>query len=40
MLSADDAEMLRGNRLGVLAHRCQQLGDASAIDPLDAEELS
>ena len=39
MLGADDAEMLRGNRLAVLAHRRQQLGDAAAIDLLDAEEL-
>ena len=39
MILADDAEMLGGDRLAVLAHRRQQLGDAGAIDLLDAEEL-
>ena len=39
MLGADDAEMLGGDRLAVLAHRRQQLGDAGAVDLLDAEEL-
>ena len=39
MLVADDAEMLRGDRLAVLAHRRQQLGDAVAVDLIDAEEL-
>ena len=39
MLVADDAEMLGGNRLAVLLHRRQQLGDAAAVDLLDAEEL-
>ena len=39
MLGADDAEMLRGDRLAVLAHRRQQLGDALAVDLIDAEEL-
>ena len=39
MLGTDDAEMLGGDRLAVLAHRGQQLGDAAAVDLLDAEEL-
>ena len=39
MLDADDAKMLGGNRLAVLPHRRQQLGDALAIDLIDAEEL-
>ena len=34
------AEMLRLDRLAVLAHRCEQLGDAAAVDLIDAEELS
>src|SRR5262245_59110554 len=40
MALADDAEMLRGDRLGMLAHRGQQLGDAGAVDLLDTEEPS
>ena len=40
MLSTDDAEMLRGDRLAVLAHRRQQLGDAAAVDLIDAEECA
>src|SRR5262249_49324204 len=39
MLSADDAEMLRLDRLAQALHRRQQLGDAGAVHPLDAEEL-
>jgi hypothetical protein len=39
MLGADDAEMLRVDRLAVFAHRRQELGDAVAVDPIDAEEL-
>jgi len=40
MFSADHAKMLWGNRLAVLAQRHQQLGDALAIDPFEAKELS
>ena len=40
MLDADDAKMLGSNGLAVLAHRCQQLGNAAAIDLIDAEEPS
>src|SRR5215471_7826037 len=40
MLSTNDAEMLRRDRLAVLAPRCEQLADASAIDLINAEELS
>src|SRR5262249_40099644 len=40
MLSADDAEMLRLDRLAVLAHRCQELGNAGTVDLIDAEKLS
>src|SRR5262249_34699059 len=39
MLGTDDAEMMRGHRLAVLAHHCPQLGDALAVDLIDAEEL-
>src|SRR5262245_5567874 len=39
MLDTDDAEMLRQDRLAVLAHCPQQLGNALAIDLIDAEEL-
>src|SRR5262249_42894474 len=39
MLGADDAEMLRLDRLAVPAHRSEQLGNAGAVDSLDAEEL-
>ena len=31
---------MRGDRLAVLSHRGQQLGDAAAVDFIDAEELS
>src|SRR5262249_31475267 len=40
MFSADDAEMLRSDRLSIFAHRREQLADALAIDILDTEELS
>ena len=33
------AEKFRFDRLAVLAHRRQKLGDADAIDPLDTKEL-
>src|SRR5262249_49253902 len=39
MFDADDAEMLGRNWLAVLPHRREQLGDAGAVHPLDAEEL-
>ena len=39
VVGADDAEVLRLDRLAVRAHRRQQLGDAGAVDLLDAEEL-
>src|SRR5215470_3402389 len=39
MFCADDAEMLRGDRLTVPLHRSEQLGDARAVDPFFAEEL-
>ena len=32
MLLADDAEMLRRDRLAVPLHRCQQLGNSLAVD--------
>src|SRR5262249_24877984 len=40
MFSADDTEMLGGDRLSMFAHRREQLGDALAVDLLDAKELS
>jgi hypothetical protein len=40
MILADDAEMFCGDRLGMLAHRRQQLGDAGTVDLLNTEELS
>ena len=39
MLGADDAEMLWSYRLAVPPHRGQELGNATAIDPIDAEEV-
>src|SRR5215471_2032332 len=39
MILANDAEMLRIDRLAVLAQRSEQLGDADAVDLLDAVEL-
>ena len=38
MLGADDAKMLRGDRLAVSLHRRKKLGDAVAVDLIDAEE--
>ena len=38
VLGADDAKMLRSDRLAVPLHRCQQPGDAGAVDLIDAEE--
>ena len=38
VLGADDAKMLGGDRLAVPLHRGQQLGDAGAVDLIDAEE--
>src|SRR5262245_48043789 len=40
MFGADDAEMVRGDRLAMLSHRGQQLGDATAVHLVDAVELS
>src|SRR5262249_56472721 len=39
MVDADDAEQLRVDRLAVSLHRRQELGDADAVDLIDAEEL-
>src|SRR5262249_35359281 len=39
MVSADDAEKLRVDRLAVPLHCRQQLGDTGAVDLIDAEEL-
>ena len=38
VLGADDAEMLRRDRLAVPLHRREQLGNAVAVDLIDAEE--
>src|SRR5204862_5428328 len=37
MLDANDAKMLGRDRLAVLAHRRQQLGNARAVDVIDTE---
>ena len=40
MVGANNSEMLRSNRLAVLAHRRQQLGDTGPVDLVGTEELS
>src|SRR6516225_7780959 len=39
MVNANDAKMLGLDWLAVAFHRCQELGDAAAVDLVDAEEL-
>ena len=39
VVSTNDAEVLRVDRLAVPFHRRQQLSDAGAVDLIDAEEL-
>ncbi len=38
MLSADDAEKGRRDRLAIALHRREQLSDATLVDPVDAEK--